>query len=838
MSLNGIQILYPNSLDGLQTNNTDSLYVNGQSVDPTNYISTATTNPQSLVSQLNVPSLSITSNTPSTVAIYDVNRKLTSSIPSSYISSLTSDAQAQINSKVGINGTYTIGATYNYTATQNFSATSTVLFNTSPYFNNVATSSIACFDAGKSLTFSIPTSYISNITSDIQAQVNTKASITYTDTQDNLRLLKAGDTMTGTLNMGSNKITSTYAPSSTSDLTNKSYVDSSISSTVSNYLPLTGGNLTGNLTSSIGSATDFGDIIYSGINNITTSTPTTAGLTSASPASGTLTYSSPTYTLTFTTQYMGAMWSNTSLTPIRTFFTFTNLNYASPSATITVCQSNTGNTAYTALTSVITLPTGTFTNYFVPNSQAGYTGQIFFLFTGAKFGFVSWNTFTLGYGASTIQGNQTTVGNATITGIVSSGEFALSALTTGSSGLEAELNNIINFGLNFRGSNVITSNLGGALRIDGRSGQPLFTWFYRPASGSETGIMNLTNDGNLGLVGGGGASSITTLTILNKANASTNYGAQLAFSNESGTKSLGTIAGIRENNAANYNGAIVFSSSNDGTATERMRITSGGNVGIGNNAPAYPLDVNNSIRSSSLITTGFGNDGYGQIRMIYGSYGAFWRNDGANTYFLLTNANDQYGQWNGYRPLRIENSTGNVFIEQSLYVSSTTATQNLVVNGSTYFNNFPNGSWIYNYPVCIGQGGLLQRGQGTCKYIINDYFTGWSNSGYNKTYAFYKINAYVGVHITGKFSCYTYGNNQIQPTLRIYSQNTGTYYYYTMYAYQNVGYAHTQFGIDIPFNNTDSNGWYDVYMQAGGNLITDGNDNLIITATVFSAQDY
>jgi hypothetical protein len=269
-----------------------------------------------------------------------------------------------------------------------------------------------------------------------------------------------------------------------------------------------------------------------------------------------------------------------------------------------------------------------------------------------------------------------------------------------------------------------------------------------------------------------------------------------------------------------------------------MRITSGGNVGIGNNAPAYPLDVNNSIRSSSLITTGFGNDGYGQIRMIYGSYGAFWRNDGANTYFLLTNANDQYGQWNGYRPLRIENSTGNVFIEQSLYVSSTTATQNLVVNGSTYFNNFPNGSWIYNYPVCIGQGGLLQRGQGTCKYIINDYFTGWSNSGYNKTYAFYKINAYVGVHITGKFSCYTYGNNQIQPTLRIYSQNTGTYYYYTMYAYQNVGYAHTQFGIDIPFNNTDSNGWYDVYMQAGGNLITDGNDNLIITATVFSAQDY
>jgi hypothetical protein len=42
-------------------------------------------------------------------------------------------------------------------------------------------------------------------------------------------VLKAGDTMTGALDMGSNKITSTYVPLNAADLTNKSYVDAQIS---------------------------------------------------------------------------------------------------------------------------------------------------------------------------------------------------------------------------------------------------------------------------------------------------------------------------------------------------------------------------------------------------------------------------------------------------------------------------------------------------------------------------------------------------------------------------------------------------------------------------------
>ncbi len=42
-----------------------------------------------------------------------------------------------------------------------------------------------------------------------------------------------------------------------------------------------------------------------------------------------------------------------------------------------------------------------------------------------------------------------------------------------------------------------------------------------------------------------------------------------------------------------------WSAANDATVTgtERMRITSGGNVGIGDTTPSYKLDVNGSIRA-------------------------------------------------------------------------------------------------------------------------------------------------------------------------------------------------------------------------------------------------
>ncbi len=48
------------------------------------------------------------------------------------------------------------------------------------------------------------------------------------------------------------------------------------------------------------------------------------------------------------------------------------------------------------------------------------------------------------------------------------------------------------------------------------------------------------------------------------------------------------------------------------------------------------------------------------FRMIYGNYGAFWRNDGGKVYLLSTAENDKFGGWNGNRPFIYDLTTGKV----------------------------------------------------------------------------------------------------------------------------------------------------------------------------------
>ncbi|HEL5857221.1 TPA: tail fiber domain-containing protein [Escherichia coli] len=47
-------------------------------------------------------------------------------------------------------------------------------------------------------------------------------------------------------------------------------------------------------------------------------------------------------------------------------------------------------------------------------------------------------------------------------------------------------------------------------------------------------------------------------------------------------------------------------------------------------------------------------------RMIYGNYGAFWRNDGTKVYLLSTAENNKFGDWNTYRPFIYDLGSGNV----------------------------------------------------------------------------------------------------------------------------------------------------------------------------------
>ncbi|HHO9996109.1 TPA: tail fiber domain-containing protein [Escherichia coli] len=57
------------------------------------------------------------------------------------------------------------------------------------------------------------------------------------------------------------------------------------------------------------------------------------------------------------------------------------------------------------------------------------------------------------------------------------------------------------------------------------------------------------------------------------------------------------------------------------------------------------------------------------LRIVCGNYGFFIRNDGSNTYFMLTASGDNLGSWNSLRPLIINNANGAVTIGNGLNVT-------------------------------------------------------------------------------------------------------------------------------------------------------------------------
>ncbi|HID2133226.1 TPA: tail fiber protein [Escherichia coli] len=83
---------------------------------------------------------------------------------------------------------------------------------------------------------------------------------------------------------------------------------------------------------------------------------------------------------------------------------------------------------------------------------------------------------------------------------------------------------------------------------------------------------------------------------------------------------------------------------------------------------ALPLTggtLSGGLTSSGEIISKYANG----FRIAYGSFGFFIRNDGSNTYFMLTTSGDTLGSWNGLRPITINNTSGAVSIGNGLNVT-------------------------------------------------------------------------------------------------------------------------------------------------------------------------
>jgi hypothetical protein len=251
------------------------------------------------------------------------------------------------------------------------------------------------------------------------------------------------------------------------------------------------------------------------------------------------------------------------------------------------------------------------------------------------------NSIVIGYNAIGLGANTAVLGNSGITKTVLQGSVGIGTTSPWST---LSVNGTSDLGTNALAgsftatSTTATSTFANGLNLTGgclEIGGACFTGGgtnYWTASGSN--IYN-NNAGNVGI---GTAAPFATLavegaqinsankfntTLLDSAAVAIDIGGGVGFGgNYTGTTPTlwAGISGLKEDATdGNYGGYLAFATRPNGNAmSEKMRITSGGNVGIGNTSPTYKLTVNGTIFNYSAannISVAIGsNSGYGYIQ--------------------------------------------------------------------------------------------------------------------------------------------------------------------------------------------------------------------------------
>src|SRR3989344_6785500 len=141
-------------------------------------------------------------------------------------------------------------------------------------------------------------------------------------------------------------------------------------------------------------------------------------------------------------------------------------------------------------------------------------------------------------------------------------------------------------------------------------------------SGAPASSLYINSTGNVGI---GDTNPVTRLEIADANKSLWEFGNLYIRTNNAQAAGIGgslffggiytgsadtswaSIAGQKENGTdGNFSAYLQFGTraNSDGAITERMRITSAGNVGIGNTNPAYKLDVSGNVNATAYYGSG------------------------------------------------------------------------------------------------------------------------------------------------------------------------------------------------------------------------------------------
>ena len=267
--------------------------------------------------------------------------------------------------------------------------------------------------------------------------------------------------------------------------------------------------------------------------------------------------------------------------------------------------------------------------------------------TGSVKGGLSWDNtnaffglYTNGSIPMTFQTNNTERMRITSGGNVGIGTTSPNTVLDVNTGINTSSATAIMISHNTTGAVKPGASFGLSIQNGGESTNAADLWFRTASGGSLTERMRITSGG--GVVIGGTVASNVGLTI---------YGSNAATIYQTPNTGTGASTGFYVGHTGdvsyvwNYNNyPTVFATNN----TERMRITSGGNVGIGTTSPDYKLQVNSSQSLLKLLSTSavFGSP---SINLLQGAI---------DTVISATNNGLEIGTWSAHPIIFRVSSTG------------------------------------------------------------------------------------------------------------------------------------------------------------------------------------